>query len=330
LKIKSILSRKRYICYKFIKMDVIKILIGLALLIIGGDWLLKAAVGFSLRLRISKIVIGMTVVSFATSAPELIVSLKSAIQGHSDLAFGNVIGSNIANLAFVLGITVVLSDIKVTQSFFKTDWPIMMLASVLLFFFVSFDGVLVAFEGAALFGALLVFLIYMLKFQKAAVVEDAIDVAQDLSLWKALLFLTMGGIALWAGSELLIFGAIGLAEYFNVGERIIGISIVSIGTSIPELSASVVAVLKKEKAISIGNLLGSNIFNILAVMGITAMVHPVHILDKRLIENDIFWMLGVSLLLLPLGWFFKKMTFGKLEGIVLLSVYGAFLYQMMS
>jgi cation:H+ antiporter len=107
LKIKSILSRKRYICYKFIKMDVIKILIGLALLIIGGDWLLKAAVGFSLRLRISKIVIGMTVVSFATSAPELIVSLKSAIQGHSDLAFGNVIGSNIANLAFVLGITVV-------------------------------------------------------------------------------------------------------------------------------------------------------------------------------------------------------------------------------
>ena len=153
-------------------MDLLFIVVGLVLLILGGDWLLKSAVGFSLRLQIPKIIIGMTVVSFATSAPELIVSLKSALQGHSDLAMGNVIGSNIANLALVLGITVLLSDIKVTQSFFKTDWPIMMLASILLYVFIVFDGQLVAYEGAILFGALVAFLVYMLKFQKTAVEDE--------------------------------------------------------------------------------------------------------------------------------------------------------------
>lgn len=311
-------------------MDLLFIVVGLVLLILGGDWLLKSAVGFSLRLQIPKIIIGMTVVSFATSAPELIVSLKSALQGHSDLAMGNVIGSNIANLALVLGITVLLSDIKVTQSFFKTDWPIMMLASILLYVFIVFDGVLVAYEGAILFAALVAFLVYMLKFQKTAVEDEMPEDDEELPLWKALLFLAVGGVALWGGSELLISGAVGLAEKFDVSQRIIGVSIVSIGTSIPELSASIIAVLKKEKAISLGNLLGSNIFNILAVLGLTSIVHPIEIVDKGLIENDIYWMLGVSFLILPLSFFYKKMNFGKLEGVILLAVYIGFLYIMIT
>ena len=315
---------------KLILMDLLYIGIGLVLLIVGGDWLLKSAIGFSLRLKIPKIVIGMTVVSFATSAPELIVSLKSAIQGHSDLAMGNVIGSNIANLALVLGITVLLSNIKVNKSFFTTDWPIMMLVSLLLYAFIVFDGLLVAYEGAILFGALIVFLIYLLKFQKTVVLDDILEDDEELPLYKSLLYLLIGGIALWGGSELLISGAVGLAEQFDVSQRIIGISIVSIGTSIPELSASIIAVLKKEKAISLGNLLGSNIFNVLAVLGLTSMVHPIEIVDKGLIENDIYWMLGVSFLILPLSFFYKKRSFGKLEGVILLGVYTAFLYNMLS
>lgn len=310
-------------------MDLLYIIIGLVLLIVGGGWLLKSAIGISLRLKIPKIVIGMTVVSFATSAPELIVSLKSALDGHSDLAMGNVIGSNIANLGLVLGITVLLSDIKVNKSFFKLDWPIMMLASVLLYVFIAFDGVLVAYEGAILFSCLIVFLVYMLKYQKVSVSEEVSAEEEQLALWKALMYLSIGGISLWAGSELLISGAVGLAEQFHVSQRIIGVTIISVGTSIPELSASIIAVMKKEKAISLGNLLGSNIFNILAVLGLTSMVHPIEIVDKGLIDNDIIWMLAISFLIVPLSLFYKKMNFGKLEGVILLAIYAAFLYMML-
>jgi cation:H+ antiporter len=150
-------------------MDAVYIIGGLVLLIFGGDWLLKSAVGFSLFLKIPKIVIGMTIVSFATSAPELIVSLKSALQGHADLAVGNVLGSNIANLGFVLGVTLLLSTISVEKSFYKTDWPIMMLSSVLLYLFLIFDGTLQAYEGGLLFFLLLLFLVYLLNFQKSAI-----------------------------------------------------------------------------------------------------------------------------------------------------------------
>ncbi len=311
-------------------MDLLYIIIGLVLLIVGGSWLLKSAIGISFQLKIPKIVIGMTVVSFATSAPELIVSLKSALEGHSDLAMGNVIGSNIANLGLVLGITVLLSDIKVNKSFYKLDWPIMIFASLLLYLFVAFDGVLVAYEGAILFGCLIVFLVYMLKYQKVSLSEEESVEEEELPLWKSLIFLSVGGISLWGGSELLISGAVGLAEQFHISQRIIGVTIVSVGTSIPELSASIIAVIKKEKAISIGNLLGSNIFNILAVLGLTSMVHPIEIVDKGLIENDIIWMLAVSFLILPLSLFYKKTNLGKLEGGILLVVYFAFIYKMLA
>ena len=311
-------------------MNIAFILGGLVLLVAGGNWLLKSAIGLSLRLQIPKIVIGMTVVSFATSAPELIVSLKSAIQGHSDLAMGNVIGSNIANIGLVLGITVLLSEIKVAKGFYTTDWPAMIAASLLLYVFIVSDGILSSLEGAVLFGALVAFLIYMLRFQKQEVAEDTLTEDAELPFQKSLLFLAIGGLALWGGSELLISGAVGLAEKFNVSQRIIGVSIVSVGTSIPELSASIIAVLKKEKAIGLGNLLGSNIFNVLAVLGLTSMVHPVEILDKGLIENDIYWMLGISLAILPLSVLKKRMSFGKLEGVILVSAYVYFIYSMIA
>lgn len=309
-------------------MNFVFVLIGLVLLILGGNWLLKAAVGFSLRLNIPKIVIGMTVVSFATSAPELIVSVKSALDGHAEIALGNVIGSNIANLAMVLAITVMLSTISVEKSFYKTDWPVMMIASVMLYFFIAYDSVLSRTEGIILFSTLVVFLIYLLRFQKTAVVDEMPEDDEELPLYKDVLFLFLGGLALWGGSELLIDGAVGMAKHFEISERIIGITIISVGTSIPELAASIIAVLKKEKAISLGNLIGSNVFNILAVLGITSMISPFKIIDQQLLTNDIFWMLAISFLILPLNFVPVSMKFSWKEGLILISLYGLFMFQM--
>ncbi|CAM1353579.1 calcium/sodium antiporter [Tenacibaculum ascidiaceicola] len=309
-------------------MSILYIIIGLTLLVLGGNWLLKAAVGLSLKLNIPKIVIGMTVVSFATSAPELIVSIKSALDGATGLAVGNVIGSNIANLGLVLGITVILSSIDVEKSFYKTDWPVMMIASVMLYFFIVNDKTIQFYEGAILFGMLVVFLIYLLRFQKQAVVDEMPEDDEELPLYKIVLFLAVGGVGLWGGSELLINGSVSLAKNLGVSDAIIGVTVVSVGTSVPELAASIIAVLKKEKAISLGNLVGSNVFNILAVLGITAMITPVEVKPDAysLINNDIYWMLGVSFAILPLVFIPKGMRLGWRDGIILLAAYATFIY----
>ncbi len=310
-------------------MDFVAIIVGLVLLIKGGDLLLDAAVALSLKINIPKIVIGMTVVSFATSAPELIVSIKSALKGYPDLALGNVVGSNIANLAFVLGVILLISPIRVTKSFYKTDWPIMMIATLLFYSFLQADGYLSQVEGGILFVLLLIFLIYLLFFQKKAVIEEKVEIDEKEMLLTQLTFIFFaGGFFLWLGSEVLVNSAVSLATSLGVSERIISISVVSIGTSIPELSASIIAIINKEKAISIGNLIGSNIFNILAVMGITAMIHPISVMDRAILDIDFFWMIGVSLLIFPLVFIPKKMRLGRLEGFCLLIIYGLFLNQM--
>lgn len=310
-------------------MDFVAIIVGLVLLIKGGDLLLDAAVALSLKINIPKIVIGMTVVSFATSAPELIVSIKSALKGYPDLALGNVVGSNIANLAFVLGVILLISPIRVTKSFYKTDWPIMMIATLLFYSFLQADGYLSQVEGGILFVLLLIFLIYLLFFQKKAVIEEKVEIDEKEMLLTQLTFTFFaGGFFLWLGSEVLVNSAVSLATSLGVSERIISISVVSIGTSIPELSASIIAIINKEKAISIGNLIGSNIFNILAVMGITAMIYPISVMDRAILDIDFFWMIGVSLLIFPLVFIPKKMRLGRLEGFCLLIIYGLFLNQM--
>ena len=299
--------------------------VGIFILIKGGGWLMRAAVALSLRFSIPKIVIGMTVVSFATSAPELIVSIQSALSGHPDLALGNVVGSNIANLGLVLAVTIIISPIDVTSSFYKTDWPIMMLASLLFYFFIVMDDKLVAYEGAILFILLLVFMVYLIKYQKTAVLDEAPEDDEDLNDSKTVTYLLLGGFSLWLGSETLIKGAVILAHDLGVSERIISVSIVSLGTSIPELSASIIAIINKEKAISLGNLIGSNIFNILAVMGITSMIHPVEIQDAGLLSNDIWWMFGISFLILPLVFFPRGSKLGWIDGLILLTLYSIFI-----
>lgn len=308
-------------------MNFLYIILGFVLLIFGGNWLLKSAVAISLRLQVPKIIIGMTVVSFATSAPELIVSVQSAIDGYTNLALSNVIGSNIANLGFVLGITLLVAKIDVQKSFYLTDWPVMMVASVLLFYFISNNNVIGRYEGVFLFSLLIAFLIYLLRFQKQAVVDEMPEDDEMLPNYKTTLFFVIGAVGLWAGSELLIWGATDLALELGVSERLIGITVVSVGTSIPELAASLIAVINKEKAISLGNLIGSNVFNILAVLGITSIITPVSVTDNELISVDIYWMLGVSFLILPLVFLPKRMRLERKGGIILLAIYIVFLYQ---
>ena len=291
---------------------------------------MRAAVSISLQLRIPKIVVGMTVVSFATSAPELIVSLQSALSGHPDLALGNVIGSNIANLAFVLGITIMISPITVTESFYKTDWPMMILATSLFMVFLLGDQSLQQWEGLILFSVLLFFIIYLIRYQKQAVIDEAPEDDELLSTYLTLAYLVLGGFGLWLGSETLVKGAISLANSLGVSERVISITVVSIGTSIPELSASIIAVINKEKAISIGNLIGSNIFNLMAVMGLTSIITPVTVGDAGMLTNDIWWMMGISLLILPLVFLPKRMRLGRLDGIILFSVYLYFLWPLIT
>ncbi len=307
-------------------MDFVLIIAGLVLLVLGGDWLLKSAVGMSLRLNISKIIIGMTVVSFATSAPELIVSVKSAMAGFPDIALGNVIGSNIANIGLILGIVMIINAMKVDESFFKTDWPAMMISSVLLFGILYYDGEISRIEGVILFLLLICFVIYLVKFQKKTTSEVEIPLEKAMPMYQVILFLVVGGLGLWGGSELLIKGAVNLAESYGVSDRVIAVTVVAIGTSIPELAASIIAAVKKESSISIGNIIGSNIFNILSVLGLTAIIQPVKLVDNRLMSFDIIWMLAFSFILIPLVMLPKKGYLDRKAGFVLVIAYGAFIY----
>ena len=311
-------------------MSFFLILIGFILLILGGNWLLKSAVSISLGLKIPKIIIGMTVVSFATSAPELIVSINSAVNGYPDLALGNVIGSNIANLALVLGVTLLIAEMDVQKSFFTTNWPVMMVASILLFLFLHNDYLISDFEGLIFVLFLIFFLVYLFRFQNYDIIDDLPEDVDLLPTSKTFIFFLLGSVGLWGGSELLIYGATNLALDYGITERLVGITVVSIGTSIPELAASIIAVLKKEKAISLGNLIGSNIFNILAVVGITSLITPISANDNVLYTNDIYWMLLVSMVLPILVLLPKKMELKRKSGMVLLLLYVIFLYQTIS
>ena len=297
---------------------------GLIVLIIGGNLLLKASVSISLKFGIPKLLIGMTVVSLATSAPELIVSIKSALKGSPDLAISNVLGSNIANLGLVLAITILFSPINISKSIYRKEWPIMMFSS-LYFLFVILDGVITRIEGGVLVCLLIITLSVLIKFRDKSEIELELDFEKKGSIIKSLIILILGGIFLFYGSEWFVDGAISLANSFGISERIIGITVVSVGTSIPELVTSLVAVLNKEKSISLGNLLGSNIFNVFAVLGFTSFVTPIYIIDQNIISFDIYIMIFFAAIVLPLIFFSKKNVLGRKEGLIILVFYSLYL-----
>ncbi len=303
------------------------VFIGLLLLVLGGKWLMKSSVALSLNLNISRIVIGMTVVSFATSSPELIVSIQAAISGYSNIAIGNAIGSNIANIGFVLAIVLLITPIFIQDSFSRTDWPMMIFSSLIFALMISYDNRLSRLEGCFLFLLLVFFLYYLLK--KKYTKNYDTKSFERMTNFKIVVYLFLASFCLWLGSELLIDGAVKLGSILGVSDRIISITVVAFGTSVPELATSVMALIKNEKAISLGNLIGSNIFNILAVLGITSIIQPIDVTEISLINKDIFWMIGISLLIFPLVMLKPKMKLGRNSGLFLLFIYIIFIYTLL-
>jgi len=301
-------------------------LLGFALLVVGGDFLVRASVALSLKLNISKMVIGLTVVSFATSLPELLVSLNAALNGSPSIAINNVVGSNIANIGLVLGITALIGTIYVDKTFYKFNWPVLMLFSMLFYYFLSNDNKLSTLEGAILFIGLIVFVISVLRKSSYTEPDDSIDELTVVSNFKIGVWLLIGGAALYFGSDWLVKGAIVIAKEIGVSEAVISVSIIAVGTSVPELAASVMAVVRNEKAISLGNLIGSNIFNIGSVLGLTAMIKPIIVEDPLIVSRDLIWMLVFAAILLPLAFILKRHELKKTEGFVLVFIYGIFIY----
>lgn len=310
-------------------MSFVWVVLGLILLVIGGEFLVRSSVALSLKFNISKLVIGMTIVSFATSAPELLVSLQAALAGSPDIALGNVIGSNIANIGLILGVTAFISPLSVDKEFYSFTWPVMMLLSIVLYFMLKSGNILDFYEGVALFLSIIVFVIVLIRRSKRntpIAVEVVDDSLQHVSNFKIFIWLLIGAIALYYGSEWLVFGARDVATAFGVSERVISVTMVAVGTSVPELAASVIAALKQEKAISLGNLIGSNIFNIASVLGLTAMIHPINVVNPNILSNDIFWMIGFAAILIPLMLLPVRYSFGRYKGLIKLGIYILFVY----
>ena len=304
------------------------VIIGLVLLVLGGEFLVRSSIALSFKLRISKMVIGMTVVSFATSAPELLVSLQAALEGSPAIAINNVIGSNIANIGLVLGITAIIGPIAVSKDFYKLNWPVMMVFSLVIYYFLSNDHLLTQVEGVSLMIALVVFLVVLIRSarHKEVKADEVDDALAQVGYGKIFIWLVLGGVALYLGSKWLVEGATEIAENIGVSEGVISITMIAIGTSVPELAASIIAAIKGEKAISLGNLIGSNIFNIASILGITALIKEIPVTEPQILTRDIFWMLGFSLVLLPLVFLPKKYSLSRVKGLVLFLSYGFFIY----
>jgi cation:H+ antiporter len=310
-------------------MSILFIFLGLGLLVIGGDFLVRAAVGLSLKLKLSKMIIGLTVVSFATSAPELLVSVQAAIEGFSDISLGNVIGSNIANIGLVLGVTAIITPLSIDKYFYKFNWPVMMLLSFGLYFILQSGNEISSLEGVALVAILIIYLVLLISRANSRPVNDASQQFDNklavVSNFKIIIWLFIGAVTLYLGSKWLVDGAVALAGTLGVSERVISITMIAIGTSVPELATSVMAALKKEKALSLGNLIGSNIFNIASVLGITAIIQPIAVKSQELFTNDIWWMLGFAGVLIPLVFLPNKFEIGRIKGLVLLACYCVFI-----
>ncbi len=307
-------------------MNLLWMFIGFILLVIGGEFIIRSSIALSLKLNLSKLVIGMTVVAFATSLPELLVSISAAINNAPSIAINNVIGSNIANIGLVLGLTCIIGNINVEKSFYKIDWPVMFIFSIILYFIIVRDKIIDQNDGLILLSLLIVFIVFILRFSLKAYQQDSID--NDLihsTNVKIIIWLIIACSCLYYGSEWLVYGAVNFAEQIGVSEAVISVSIIAIGTSIPELATSLFAIAKNEKGISLGNLIGSNIFNIGSVLGITSIIKPIVVDDMEIINRDIIWMLVFAVLILLIALFPKRNVIGKIKGFFLLFLYSIFI-----
>ena len=311
----------------------ILLLVSLVVLFLGGELLVRGSVSLALKMKISALVVGMTIVAAGTGAPEVFVSVQAILQGSSNISLGNVIGSNIINITFILGITAIIYRIKISKQTLSLNYPVMLGAFVLL------GGVLYFFKGIPVGVGVLFVMIFILftwfliassrKEQlKAEIKQDELsEVTIQDSLLKSIVMLVFSIVLLKFGAKWLVDSAGTLAKNFGISDRIIGVTIVAVGTSIPELVTTVIAALKKENDIAIGNLIGSNIFNIVGVLGIAASLREINIDDPAIFSFDYFWMLGVALVFGFLIYMFSKQEISRKHGIFLVLIYLFYIYK---
>ena len=304
------------------------LILGFVLLYYGGEFLVKGSVNLANKFNISKLVAGMTIVSFATSSPELFVSIEAIVNKSSDIVFGNIIGSNIANIALVLGCTALFFNINVSDKTLKIDFPFLFFATFSVGYILYFLGKITFFTGLILLMILTAYLFYIIsssRNEKNSIVDQ--EEKDDKSTYlNCFTYLILGIVLLKYGADFLVSSAIDIATLLNIEERIIAVTVVAIGTSVPELATSIVAALKKEVDLAVGNIVGSNIFNLLAVLGITALYKEIEIMNNDILSVDYLFMFIITGIFGVMLYFFDKGKINKLKGGILLLIYFSFIY----
>lgn len=313
-------------------LDLVFLIGGLVLILVGANMLTDGAAAVAKKFQISDLVIGLTIVAFGTSAPELVISIISALNGSAEMAIGNVVGSNIFNVLMIIGCTALVLPMKVGQGTMSKEIPLVILSSFVFAFFANdilLDGgkenVISRIDGLVLLGFFLIFMRYTFAIAHNGNEAESVSEEQkikEMAGWKSALFILVGLAGLVGGGQLFVDGASGIARSLGVSDSIIGLTLVAGGTSLPELATSITAALKKNPGIAIGNVIGSNLFNIFFVLGCSATIIP---LPMGNINNvDIAVLIGSALLFWVVGWFFKKRTITRIEGALLVACYIAY------
>ena len=310
-------------------LDIVFLIGGLALILLGANGLTDGAAAVAKRFHISDLVIGLTIVAFGTSAPELVISTMAALGGSAEMAIGNVVGSNIFNVLAIIGVTAMVMPIKVGEGTMSKEIPLVILCSFVLAFMandVILDGgsrnIISRIDGLVLLGFFLIFMRYTFAIARSGNAEEEETKIKEMPIWKSALFIAGGLAGLIYGGQLFVDGASGIASSLGVSESIIGLTIVAGGTSLPELATSVTAALKKNPGIAIGNVIGSCLFNIFIVLGVSATISP---LSLGGINNvDMVVLVSSAILFWLVGWFFKKRTITRVEGALLVICYIAY------
>lgn len=311
--------------------------LGILLLVAGGEALLRGAVSLATLLRLTPAIIGLTVVAAGTSVPELAVTAIAAFQGEAEIAIANVVGSNIFNIAVIVGLCAVFHPLAIMGNTIKLEYPVLALVT-LLCVALCYDGMISRLEGVLFLAVYIGFTAYMVRLVRQQVTaEEVRDLREEVSelqtehghprLWVSLALVSLGVVLLAGGAQATVTGATGLARLLGMSERVIGLTIVSAGTGLPEVMASLVSSIRGRSDIAIGNVIGSNLFNILGTLGLTAVVAPLPV-PPALIHSDGWWMLGVTVLLLPI--IYSGLRVSRGEGALLLTIYAVYIGLLLS
>lgn len=314
---------------------IIVVFVGLVLLVWSADRLVFGASAVARYTGISPMLIGLTIVALGTSMPEILVSAIAAYKGHLSTAVGNALGSNIINILLIIGLAALLKPIRVTSLTIKREYPLLVAATLLAYFFLA-DHYLSRLEGLLLLGAFFSFIIFMVHCARTVTVDDPLlqDIISEenpsISLSQAIFWFVLGMLLLLAASQLLVHGSVYIARYIGVSDLVIGLSIVALGTSLPELATSIVGIIKGEVDLALGNIIGSNIINILAVLGISAIIAP-GVIDPQASNQDSYIMIAATIILLLMSLRHSRQPrLSKFEGLFLLTAFIGYQYFLFS